>query len=188
MRRLLLTAVVLLAAVAPAAASAQSPAPSPAVRFAVGSAPMLAAQAIARDTWGTDACGGTVDVVWDVLAPNYNALSTWSNPTDSYANPAANYGCTIELNSTMTFDWPKFCTVVVHEYGHLDGQQHSADPHSVMAAVYGGPLAACAAMPEPGVTPVPAAAPVAKAATKTKASAAQKRATNRKAAKRTTAR
>lgn len=191
-RRLLLTAAVLLAAaVAPDAASAQSPAQPlpPSVRFAVGSAPMLAAQSIARDTWGTDACGGQVTVTWDVLAPNYNAQSTWTNPFDSYADPLANYGCTIELNTSMTFDWPKFCTVVVHEYGHLDGQQHSPDPRSVMAAIYGGPLAACAAMPEPGAVPAPVvAAPAAKVAAKTKRTPEKKRATKRKAAQRTSVR
>src|SRR4051812_45152555 len=104
---------------------------------------MQTAQAIARAHWGLDPCGGQVALSWSALAPMINATSTWTNPRSSYDNPDLNGDCRIEFNTGMDFDWEKFCTVVVHEYGHLAGRPHSPDPHDVMAAFYEDPLPEC---------------------------------------------
>lgn len=41
--------------------------------------------------------------------------------------------CTIEITPETVKRGPAFaCTVVVHEYGHITGHQHSSDPRNVM--------------------------------------------------------
>lgn len=143
----------------PCAASA-SAAVAPDQQFAVGSADMAAAQQVAATYWGATACGGKVEIVWTDLPTDTNAISSWTNPTSAYDNPTQNGGCLVRFNRLLGFDWPRFCTVLVHEFGHLTGHDHSPDAHDVMAAYYGGPIAACEAAPAP-VAPavVPVAAP-----------------------------
>jgi hypothetical protein len=57
----------------------------------------------------------------------------------------------------MTYSWPKFCTVLVHEYGHLTGHPHTVDGADVMSPIYRAPLPACttADPSEPPVAPAP---------------------------------
>jgi hypothetical protein len=132
--------------------------PPASIRFAVGSPGMLVAQDLARRTWGVDPCGGLVDVSWDVDDPSINARSYWANPESAYDDPQLNVQCRIVFNALLSFDWPKLCTVVVHEYGHLAGHPHTADGPDVMSPIYRAPLAACAAIPDPttGAGPPPA--------------------------------
>jgi matrixin len=146
--------LALLAAVAGALAFAAPAAAAPAVATDTA---MNTAESIARAQWGMDPCGGQVTVVWTVLAPQVNATSTWSNPIGGYADPAQNSGCKIEYNDLASWDWPKLCTVVVHEMGHLSGHDHSPDPNDVMSAYYTRPLAACDT-PGPGLPPASAPA------------------------------
>lgn len=40
--------------------------------------------------------------------------------------------CTILYNRRQRWPWGKFCTVTIHEYGHLAGHGHSRNPRSVM--------------------------------------------------------
>jgi hypothetical protein len=129
--------------------------PPSSVRFAVGSPAMLAAQDLARRTWGTDPCGGVVDVSWGTDDPSINARSYWANPQSAYDAPELNVQCRIVFNALLSFDWPKFCTVLVHEYGHLAGHPHSADGPDVMSPIYRAPLASCAAMPDPTTAAAP---------------------------------
>jgi hypothetical protein len=156
-----------------ACAGSAAAAVSPEQECAVGGADMAAAQQVAVAYWGATPCGGKVDVEWTDLASDTNAISSWTNPTSAYGNPSQNGDCLVRFNRLLAFDWPRFCTVLVHEFGHLDGHDHSPDPNDVMAAIYSGPISAC------GSSPVPAAgaltAPTAPTAT-TAAVAASNRA------------
>lgn len=124
-----------------------------------------AAQQIASAYWGTDACGGAIEITWASLTGDINARSDWENPVAAYDDPAENADCTITFNTAQRWTWPMFCTVMVHEYGHLTGHPHSGDPTDVMYPFYGQPVAACATA-SGGAPAVPAAtaAPVAHAA------------------------
>jgi hypothetical protein len=142
------------AALAPAAViAAASTGTPPAARFGVSGPAVSTAEAIAARQWGIAACRGSVAIAWVPQAPQVNATSTWSNPWDFYANPDANEACRVDLNSRAWFDWPKFCTVVVHELGHLTGHRHSTAAADVMYPYYTRPLAACAATPDPTAPP-----------------------------------
>jgi hypothetical protein len=135
--------------------------PPASARFAVGSPGMLVAQDLARRTWGMDPCGGVIDVSWGVDDPSINARSYWANPQSAYDAPALNVQCRIVFNTLLSFDWPKFCTVLVHEYGHLAGHPHSADGPDVMSPIYRAPLPACTALADPsGVAAAAAPAPL----------------------------
>jgi hypothetical protein len=100
---------------------------------------MQFALGIAQANWGLDACSGQVTIEWGIDEANINARSYWANPLSSYDNPAQNTQCRIVFNSAMTFSWAKFCTVLVHEYGHLT----TADPSELPAPA-----------PTPAPTPV----------------------------------
>jgi hypothetical protein len=130
-----------------------------ATRFAVGSPAMQFALGIAQANWGMDACNGQVTIAWGVDEANINARSFWANPVSSYDNPAQNVQCRIVFNSTMAFSWEKFCTVVVHEYGHLTGHPHTVDGPDVMSPIYRAPLPACTTA-DPTATPAPSPASV----------------------------
>jgi hypothetical protein len=119
------------------------------VKYAVGSPGMVAAQNIATANWGGNPCGGAIDVSWGQDDPMINARSYWANPKSAYDNPDLNMQCRIVFNVSMTFTWEKFCTVLVHEYGHLSGKPHTADSPDLMSPIYRAPLAACTATPDP---------------------------------------
>lgn len=182
----------LFGAYAPSASAAtDAPDPDWAAHTPVGSPRLNAALALAVSHWGATPCGGQEQISWVAQAPQINAASTWSNPTDLYANASQNTDCAIALNPAAQWDWPKFCTVVVHEVGHLDGQQHSADPTNVMTPVYNQPVAECAAAPDPQAPAVqsapvaaPAAAPAAAITATRGAAASTGRAVATKVAKR----
>src|SRR4051794_21374937 len=127
--------------------------------FAMDSAAATAARQISAAHWGTDPCNGQVALEWVSLDDTVNAQSSWTNPTSAYDNPGQNGDCKVQFNATAEFDWPKFCTVMVHELGHLVGKPHAADPRDVMAAYYTVPLAACTATLPPGIPAPKADAP-----------------------------
>jgi hypothetical protein len=137
--RTLILAVALLVAAILAAPAAGA---GPAARFAPGSPAAIAAQRIAVAHWGVDPCGGDVAIRWRRAPRLVNAVAHWSIPVPD-TGPAAHRDCVIVFNPRETFAWPKFCTVIVHEYGHLLGLGHTADPGDVMAEVYRRPLRAC---------------------------------------------
>ncbi len=143
---------------APSAVVARVDAPDR--RWPVDGEAVRAAVRIAAEHWGGDPCGGAVTMTWTTLAAGTNATASWRNPTDAWHNPGENFDCRIELSAAAPYDWPKLCTVVVHELGHLRGHAHDETDH-VMAAIYRGPHAACAQTAEPGrpaAAPAPAAA------------------------------
>src|SRR3954470_3132600 len=121
--------------------------------YAAGTQQMQTAQALAKQHWGTDPCGGQVEIVWSGLASDINAQSSWTNPTSAYDNPSQNGDCKITFNPGAEYDWPKFCTVTVHEYGHLAGRPHVNNDDDVMSPYYVKPVPECKRA-EPGAAPV----------------------------------
>jgi hypothetical protein len=115
---------------------------------------MQQARALADKRWGFDPCGADVAISWDSLDPSINATSTWWTPSDPYNNPQENNHCQVQFNVNQTFDWPMFCTVFEHEFGHLTGHQHNpSDSADVMYPVYTQPTPECASTPDPNGTP-----------------------------------
>ena len=104
-----------------------------------------AAADIAKTYWHATPCADQVAISWTALAATTNATSTWANPVDAYSAPEQNSQCSITFNAALHWDWTRFCSILVHEYGHLTGHPHSADPGDVMYAYYVKPVAACQA-------------------------------------------
>jgi hypothetical protein len=122
-------------------------------RFAVGSPGLSLAQSLAVARWGWSPCGGDVRISWKRQAGDINAMSVWSTlGADPYADPQHNQDCEIELNPAATWDWPKLCTVVVHEYGHLTGHDHDDHPGRLMSPIYTTPAPECVTTAEPRAT------------------------------------
>jgi hypothetical protein len=96
------------------------------------------ARQLADQHWGFDPCQGDVTVTWATLPATQNAVSTWLNPNRDYGDPAHNTQCSVTFNTRQDWDWPKFCTIAIHEFGHLAGNPHSSDPDDVMFAYYVG--------------------------------------------------
>jgi hypothetical protein len=155
-----------LAAGGPVSASAGSAAPraefgdvvsEPAdALFPVDGPSMARARELAESHWGATPCDGAVVLAWAPLEPGTNATASWRNPTHAWDNAGENFDCRIDFNTRADFDWPKLCTVMTHEIGHLLGRQHTGDPGDVMAALYSQPLPECReaadpARPEPVV-------------------------------------
>jgi hypothetical protein len=135
------------------AASRVVRAPAPVDPFPVGSAQMTAVVALAQRYWATNPCGGVVQLRWVSMPPASNGLATWFNPVDPYAQPELNTDCVISLNRDAYLPWDRFCTVVVHEFGHLSGHPHSADGLDVMSPFLRAPIPECVALPEPPEEP-----------------------------------
>ncbi len=163
------------------AASAAAVASADVTNFATDSAAMGQAETIAVKHWGAVPCGGSVSVSWAVLDPTVNASSDWWNPVAAYGNAPANAQCKITLNEVQAFDWPMFCTVMVHEIGHLVGQQHTTDKTSVMYPIYTAPIPECTGAPAGSPAPVPVAGRATASATNAKAHSRHKKAHTHKA-------
>lgn len=191
-----LLALLAIALCAGTAVADDGPAAAPQDRWPVGGAAVATASELAGAHWGMTPCHGHVALTWAHLPAPMNAQSDWAYVNrDPYARPAANSDCSIELSLDADWDWPKLCTVIVHEVGHLTGHDHVADITDVMSANYAGPVAECAATDEPAAgddvlgsylsAPLPAAAAKVaakpKAAPKAKAGARAKKLARRKA-------
>ena len=151
-----LVCALLAIAMLPAAAQAAATVPVPASDALASTAHALA---VAR--WGVEPCGGQVAVTWAHMGAGINARSTWMS-VDIH-DPSTYSQCSIAYNLDVDWDWPKLCTVIEHELGHLAGHEHVNDPHNVMSPYYVFPTPECAGAP-PGAQPAPAA-PVAVAQT-----------------------
>jgi hypothetical protein len=150
-----LVCALLAIAVLPAAAQAAATVPVPA-----SDALTTSAHALAVARWGADPCGGQVAVTWAHMGAGINARSQWMS-IDVHT-PATYSQCSITYNLDVDWDWPKLCTVIEHELGHLAGHEHVNDPHDVMSPYYVYPSAECAAG-QPAGTATPAPATVAQA-------------------------
>ena len=189
--RLLLSLLVALA-ILPAVAQADSGLPQ--VPVPASDALTTAAHALAVAHWGVEPCAGQVTVTWAHMGPGINARSTWMSY--DIHNPQTYSQCAISYNLDVDWDWPKLCTVIEHELGHLAGHDHVNDPHDVMSPYYVYPTPECAAGAAPAAAPAPvttaeapATTPAASKATTSKAAAkkkAKRKATKRKAAARST--
>jgi hypothetical protein len=181
-----LICALLAIAMLPAAAQAATSVPVPASDALTASAHALA---VAR--WGVDPCGGQVAVTWAHMGAGINARSTWMS-VDIH-DPSTYSQCAISYNLDIDWDWPKLCTVIEHELGHLAGHDHVNDPHDVMSPYYVFPAPECVAG-QPGtqaapvaVAQAPRAAAAANATSKpkvAKAKAAKAKSAKAKSAKR----
>jgi hypothetical protein len=171
--RLLLSFLITLA-ILPAVARADTDLPQ--VPVPASDALTTTAHALAVAHWGVDPCAGQVTVTWAHMGSGINARSTWMSY--DIHNPATYSQCAITYNLDVDWDWPKLCTVIEHELGHLAGHDHVDDPHDVMSPYYVYPTPECAAGGGPAAAPAPATtaeapavAPAASKATKKKAKA-----------------
>jgi hypothetical protein len=176
--RLIVCASLALVAL-PAAALADDAEP-PAIPVPAAGAQMTTAHALAVARWGADPCGGQVAVSWDHMGAGINARSQWMSVD---IHDASTYSdCAIAYNLDVDWDWPKLCTVVEHEMGHLTGHDHINDPHDVMSPYYVYPAAECA-LPNTQAATAPDRAPRSVTSSK-RATSAKKSSTKRKASKR----
>lgn len=152
-RLLVCLALLCCALAAPAAARADDG--NPAATWPAGGSTLHLLLAMGTEHWGMTPCGGKVAIRWGALDPSLNAQSSWVNPIDDFAKPSLNRDCQVTLSTNTTWDWPKLCTVVIHEIGHLDGHDHVADPTDIMYYAYVQPAPECAAMAQPVETGVP---------------------------------
>ena len=161
-----------LAAVAALSFAAPASAADPAADFGSGTAALTGAEEIAKAYWQATPCAGQASIVWMAMSESTNATSTWTNPVGQYDAPDRNSACQITFNTALAWDWTRFCSVLVHEYGHLNGHGHAEADNDVMYAYYEAPVAQCvAAAPatapvepaaiEPAVAPAVPAAPAA---------------------------
>ena len=112
------------------------------------------AHALAVARWGVEPCGGQGR---RHLGPHgrrdQRALDVDERSTST--NRRTYSQCSIAYNLDVDWDWPKLCTVIEHELGHLAGHEHVNDPHNVMSPYYVFPTPECAGAP-PGAQPAPA--------------------------------
>jgi hypothetical protein len=149
----LLVCALLAIALLPAAAHADIS--QPALPVPAADALTSTAHGLAVARWGADPCNGQVAVTWAHMGAGINARSQWMS-VDVH-NPATYSQCSITYNLDVDWDWPKLCTVIEHELGHLAGHEHVNDPHDVMSPYYVYPSAECAAgQPAAAATPAPA--------------------------------
>jgi Matrixin len=178
--RLIVCAALALVAL-PAAALADDGEP-PAIPVPAADSLMATAHSLAVARWGTDACGGQVTMSWNHMGTGINARSQWMSVD---VNDASTYSdCAITYNLDVDWDWPKLCTVVEHELGHLSGHDHVNDPHDVMSPYYVFPAAECALPKTQAAAPdrAPRSVTSSKRASSAKKASAKRGAKKRKAA------
>jgi hypothetical protein len=102
---------------------------------------------IAQDHWGGPAptCTANGTTVIGVHAVLYD------DPEPDVAGRADQPGCRLSLDRShwRSMGRVEACTIVVHEWGHLLGHEHVADPLDLMAEFPERPPAACAALRRP---------------------------------------
>jgi hypothetical protein len=180
--RLIVCATLAFAAT-PAAALAADDAEPPAIPVPAAESLMTTAHSLAVARWGTDPCGGQVATSWSHMGAGINARSQWMSIDVN--DPSTYSECTIAYNLDVDWDWPKLCTVVEHELGHLSGHDHVDDPHDVMSPYYVFPAAECApAKSQASAAPdrAPRSVASSKRASSTKKAGAKRKAKKRRAA------
>src|SRR4051812_5670739 len=105
---------------------------------------------IARAAWPGSPCAGReiVHLAGDAaLRAQAPVIAGPGEALDGMAEPAT---CEVWLSSTMTAR--TFCTVLVHEFGHLAGREHTTTPGDVMNGAGDIDYAACDRETEPSAT------------------------------------
>jgi len=176
----LLLAFLIAIAIVPAVAQADSGLPQ--VPVPASDALTTTAHALAVAHWGVDPCAGQVTVTWAHMGAGINARSTWMSY--DIHNPATYSQCAISYNLDVDWDWPKLCTVIEHELGHLAGHDHVDNPHDVMSPYYVYPTPECAAASAPASAPAPVTTAEAPAVAPAASKATTKKKAKRKASKR----
>src|SRR3954467_14311266 len=176
----LLVCFLIAIAIVPAVAQADSGLPQ--VPVPASDALTTTAHALAVAHWGVDPCAGQVTVTWAHMGAGINARSTWMSY--DIHNPATYSQCAISYNLDVDWDWPKLCTVIEHELGHLAGHDHVDNPHDVMSPYYVYPTPECAAASAPASAPAPVTTAEAPAVAPAASKATTKKKAKRKASKR----
>jgi hypothetical protein len=175
--RLIVCAVLALVAL-PTAALADDGEP-PAIPVPAADSMMATAHSLAVARWATEPCGGQVAMSWTHMGEGINARSQWMSID---VDDASTYSeCSITYNLDVDWDWPKLCTVVEHELGHLAGHDHVNDPHDVMSPYYVFPAPECA-LPKSQTAAAPDRAP--RSVASSKRASSTKKASKRSAKKR----
>lgn len=107
--------------------------------------PVAYMRQLAPKWWGMQACGGTYAVTFAdgaAAGPEWLGEASWIGPNgtnDPTGDPTLFHDCvmrisTVDFGSTPAIyqNWPGFCRVFLHEFGHLTGHVHSTDVTSVM--------------------------------------------------------
>jgi hypothetical protein len=110
-------------------------------RFRQGRPASERAETVARATWGTLPCNGRVRLRFAPLPAELNAVSEWTQVVGS----GELLTCTVTFNARMRWRYVRFCSILVHEYGHLTGHAHTSDRADVMYPRYVRAFRPCAA-------------------------------------------
>lgn len=65
------------------------------------------------------------------------------DPSPNDALPFTNCKIVLDANEIKTWDWDEFCTIIVHEFGHLTGHKHVDNIAKVMNPYYILPFPKC---------------------------------------------
>lgn len=104
-----------------------------AVVVLVALAALLALAAPAQAGWRIDRSQDVAAVIYPV--PCAAVEIRWGQPPDAGVDAWTRRDvepCVVNFREGAGFDWPVFCSLMVHEYGHLAGLDHSDNPLSVM--------------------------------------------------------
>lgn len=97
---------------------------------------LLVSAAPAQAGWKTDRALAIAQNVWQPAEGEFALNFERADPRwpggDAYAAWAWEGDYTIRLDATRGWPWPLLCERVIHEAGHVVGEEHSDDPDSVM--------------------------------------------------------
>lgn len=135
------------------------PASSRAFTVPAPDALMARAHALGVARWNLEPCNGAVAISWAHLPAGVNARSAWL--AEPGAGPETYQACSVTFSYDVWWDWPKLCTVVEHELGHLAGHEHTAtDSLDVMSPHYYFPSPECDTSAPTIAAPIKGAGPV----------------------------
>jgi len=97
---------------------------------------LWAAMSAAERHWHAVPCGGQIAMGTAAALPGgARGFASWDpGPTNCRVTLQARYLRIASADPRAT--WPMFCYLITHEFGHLLGYGHSADPSDVMDPVF----------------------------------------------------